>query len=31
MEDVEKGVKVEEKLLKDVKFVDDQGMVAQAG
>ena len=29
MEDVEEGVRVGGKLLKDVKFADDQGMVAQ--
>ena len=29
MEDVEEGVRVREKLLKDVKFADDQGMVAR--
>ena len=30
MEDVEEGVRVEAELLKDVKFSDDQGIVAQA-
>ena len=29
MEDVEEGVRVGGELLKDVKFADDQGMVAQ--
>ena len=29
MEDVEEGVRVVGELLKDVKFADDQGMVAQ--